>query len=352
MKGLSAVVVVIVLAIMGGCSAVFMAAGGQPPAQTCIPAGSNVEVDANVVQVGVAAGDLPAAVGDYKGEQVAIAAQIVAAGEARGLDAHAITLAVMTGMGESSLTNVAHGDAARNDTIGVFQEGPERGPYETRMNPAGAAGIFYDYLLERAPNYRELEPTAAAHKTQANADSDHYRPFWAPAVQMVAALSGVKDLTTVLANATALPCPAGVEQAAVVTGEWTAPAIGPLRSPFGYRIHPIYGTRKLHGGDDIGAPCAAPIYAASAGTIAQAGPAQGFGNLIVVDHGGGVQTYYGHMFPNGILVGVGRSVDVGTQIARVGTAGDSTACHLHFEVRINGERVDPVPFLAQRGVTL
>lgn len=351
MKGCLAGVIVIVLAIMGGCSAVFMAAGGaDDPTRACVPAGGSPAPDANVVQVSAPPGDLPAAVGVYKGEQVVIAAQIIAAGEARGLDAKTITLAVMVGMGESSLTNVNHGDAARNDTIGVFQNGPERGPYDVRMDPAGAAGIFYDYL-GRVKNYRELEPTIAAHKTQANADPYYYRPFWDPAVEMVATLSGVKDLTSVLAASGAPPCPPGDASGAVVAGDWAKPANARLNSPYGYRTIALYGYRKLHGGIDIAAGCDEPIYAAAAGTVTQAGPASGFGNLIVIDNGGGVQTYYAHMYPAGILTAVGQSVTPGTQIARVGSAGSSEACHLHFEVRIKGERTDPAAFLAERGVT-
>jgi cell wall-associated NlpC family hydrolase len=138
-------------------------------------------------------GKLPAQVGVWKGEQVSNAAQVIKAGQDRGLDATTITIAVMTAMAESSLRNLAHGDAVRNDTIGLFQEGPERGPYEQRMDPYGAAGIFYDYLL-RVPNYLELEPTIAAHKAQANADPYHYEPRWPEAVQMVSTLTDDPEL--------------------------------------------------------------------------------------------------------------------------------------------------------------
>lgn len=131
---------------------------------------------------------LPPAVGPYKGTQIEVAAAIIKKGQERGLDTKTITLAVMTGMGESDLINVNHGDSVRNDTIGVFQEGPERGPYAQRMDPAGAADIFYDYLL-RVPNYLSLEPTIAAHKAQANRNPYHYRPKWPLAVQMVSTLT-------------------------------------------------------------------------------------------------------------------------------------------------------------------
>lgn len=131
---------------------------------------------------------LPQRVGPWAGDQVAVAAQVIRAGQDRGLDAKTITIAVMTAMAESSLTNLNHGDAVRGDTIGVFQEGPERGPYEQRMNPYGAANIFYDYLLD-VPDYLKLEPTIAAHKAQNNADPYHYELRWADAVLMVSTLT-------------------------------------------------------------------------------------------------------------------------------------------------------------------
>ncbi len=136
---------------------------------------------------------LPQQVGAWRGEQVANAAQVIKKGQERNLDARTITIGVMTAMAESSLRNLNHGDAVRNDTVGLFQEGPERGPLEVRMDPAGAAGIFFDYLT-KVPGYLDLEPTIAAHKAQANADPYHYQKHWPDAVQMVATLTEDPDL--------------------------------------------------------------------------------------------------------------------------------------------------------------
>lgn len=132
-------------------------------------------------------------VGPWGPQQVAIAKEIIDAGTQRGLDDWTITLAVMTAMAESSLQNLNHGDAVRNDTVGVFQEGPERGPLSQRMDPAGAANIFWDYL-QGVEGYRDLAPTIAAHKTQANADPWHYEPMWDDAVRVVAKVKGNPDL--------------------------------------------------------------------------------------------------------------------------------------------------------------
>ncbi|KQS17586.1 hypothetical protein ASG05_09065 [Frigoribacterium sp. Leaf186] len=119
---------------------------------------------------------------------------------------------------------------------------------------------------------------------------------------------------------------------------------------YGYRIHPITGEYALHAGADFGASCGTPIYAVSAGRVSYAGPSSGYGNLIVVDHGGGVSSAYAHMERSGVHVSVGQQVEAGQNIAGVGTSGGSTGCHLHLEVRRGGVATDPVAFLATKGV--
>lgn len=132
--------------------------------------------------------------------------------------------------------------------------------------------------------------------------------------------------------------------------QWVAPAAGPITSPFGPRIDPLTGkTVEFHEGIDIGAPYGAPIYAASSGYVRYAGPAAGFGQEILLQHPGNVQTLYGHM--ERILVSSG-SVTVGEPIALVGSAGESTGPHLHFGVIVNGEFVDPLAWLVAHGVTV
>ncbi len=82
----------------------------------------------------------------------------------------------------------------------------------------------------------------------------------------------------------------------------------------------------------------------------QAGPNGSYGNFVLIDHGGGVETAYGHIRDGGIGVTVGEHVVAGQPIAQVGSTGASTGCHLHLEVRVNGVQIDPYPFLAARGV--
>ncbi|MBC7724892.1 MAG: peptidoglycan DD-metalloendopeptidase family protein [Burkholderiaceae bacterium] len=138
----------------------------------------------------------------------------------------------------------------------------------------------------------------------------------------------------------------------IASSGWARPASGSLTSAYGYRIHPIYHTRIFHAGTDFGASCGTPIFAAAAGVVARAGWNGGYGNYIAINHAGGVQTAYAHIVNGGLLVGQGQSVSEGQLIARVGTTGGSTGCHLHFEVRVNGSTTDPVPFMRARGVNM
>ena len=133
---------------------------------------------------------------------------------------------------------------------------------------------------------------------------------------------------------------------------WTSPVAGSITDVFGWRLHPIYGTWRLHAGTDIGAGCNTPIYAAAGGTVVYAGPNGGYGNFVLIDHGSGIQSAYGHIVNGGILVGVGQSVGPGTNIARVGSTGDSTGCHLHFEIRVGGTAIDAQGFMSGQGITL
>jgi len=119
---------------------------------------------------------------------------------------------------------------------------------------------------------------------------------------------------------------------------------------YGYRVHPITGEYKLHAGADFGASCGTAIYSVAAGTVTYAGAAGGYGNLVIIDHGNGISSAYGHMERSGIYVANGQKVAAGQNIAAVGTAGGSTGCHLHLEIRRGGIATDPVAFLATKGV--
>lgn len=133
---------------------------------------------------------------------------------------------------------------------------------------------------------------------------------------------------------------------------WARPSAGYISSGFGYRTHPIYQTVMFHSGTDLAPGCGAPIYAARGGQVVYAGWNGGYGNFILINHGGGVTTGYAHIANGKTFVRSGEQVSTGTHIADVGTTGASTGCHLHFEVRQNGKATNPVPFMRNMGITL
>ncbi|KQO11028.1 hypothetical protein ASF12_11715 [Paenibacillus sp. Leaf72] len=118
-----------------------------------------------------------------------------------------------------------------------------------------------------------------------------------------------------------------------------------VSSGYGYRIHPITGAKKLHTGIDFAAPQGTAIHAAESGVVIMAQRWSGYGNAVIIDHGGGMWTLYGHIREGGIKVSKGDSVTKGQKIAEVGSTGNSTGPHLHFEVRINGTTTDPSSYL-------
>ncbi|MGO4105315.1 peptidoglycan DD-metalloendopeptidase family protein [Leifsonia sp. YAF41] len=134
---------------------------------------------------------------------------------------------------------------------------------------------------------------------------------------------------------------------------WISPVVGTISDGFGPRpVLPTAGVGEFHYGTDVAAGCGSPIRAATDGTVASAGPNGTLGNWVLISNGDGVETGYGHIADGLTLVAVGDPVAAGQVIAGVGSTGASTGCHLHFEVHLNGVRVDPQPFLAQRGVIL
>lgn len=131
--------------------------------------------------------------------------------------------------------------------------------------------------------------------------------------------------------------------------QWPTPGYYKISSPFGYRIHPILKVRKFHGGIDINAPAKAYIHAAASGKVIWSGwRSGGSGNTVIIDHGGGITTLYLHIMNGGLLVKEGQKVNAGDVIAKVGSTGLSTGPHLHFEVRVNGERQDPMKYVTNK----
>ena len=127
------------------------------------------------------------------------------------------------------------------------------------------------------------------------------------------------------------------------SGEMIYPLQGPITSEFGWRTHPIFGGSKFHSGLDIGGDYGMEIKAARGGVVSHAGWIDGYGNTVMIEHGGGLVTLYGHN--QSLAVSVGDKVKQGQVVAYCGSTGNSTGPHCHFEVRLNGEPVSPYDYL-------
>ena len=127
------------------------------------------------------------------------------------------------------------------------------------------------------------------------------------------------------------------------TGQLAAPVNAPITSDFGWRIHPIYGTSRLHAGTDFGVDEGTPVHAADGGVVVEAGWISGYGYTVIIDHGNGMSTLYAHN--SDVAVSPGQTVSKGQVVSYSGNTGGSTGPHLHFEVRINGEPADPMGYL-------
>jgi murein DD-endopeptidase MepM/ murein hydrolase activator NlpD len=135
---------------------------------------------------------------------------------------------------------------------------------------------------------------------------------------------------------------------ALVSGLESFPQVQPahvayVSSSYGYRSDPFTGSAAFHAGLDFPGPLGSAIYAAAAGRVTFVGQRQGYGNCIEITHANGLMTRYGHL--SGFRARVGQRVDAGSVIGAMGSTGRSTGSHLHFEVRINDQPVNPRPFL-------
>ena len=127
------------------------------------------------------------------------------------------------------------------------------------------------------------------------------------------------------------------------SGAMIWPVNGVVTSPYGYRTHPIFGTTIYHSGIDIGVDYGTPVHAADGGVVVEAGWISGYGYAVIIDHGNGLSTLYGHN--QELAVSEGQSVSQGQVIAYAGSTGNSTGPHVHFEVRANGDPFDPSAYL-------
>ncbi len=278
------------------------------------------------------------------------ASSIVDAAVRLALPAEAQVLGVQAALGESSLENLDHGDAAGPDSRGLFQQRDNGawGSLNDRMDPFVSATHFF-LALRNVDGWEQLPPSAAIHQVQRNQDPEHYTKFREQALEIVGALKAKSPAGLNVHNRACGP--GGRQQSQVsLAALLQRPAAGTLMSPllnlrqtspFGPRSSPITGTAgEFHTGQDYESSCGTPVHSADVGSVREVGwHPWGGGNRVEIDHGNGLVTTYNHL--QGIAVGKGQKVGSAEVIATVGTTGSSTGCHLHFETILNGHHADP-----------
>jgi murein DD-endopeptidase MepM/ murein hydrolase activator NlpD len=198
----------------------------------------------------------------------------------------------------------------------------------------GVAGVFVAAIVTGQAQESSAAVRPAAVHLPPTTDMDVAAAQSAAAPGMARALRGLMVRTPRSTHASR-------SQHRAPLHRWVRPDIGPLSSPYGYR----WGT--LHPGDDLAGPYGSPILAATDGCIEAASYDGGYGNRILIRDWDGTETLYGHM---SAFVRTSGCVSAGTVIGREGSTGFSTGPHLHFEVHVNGVTIDPLPFMAARGV--
>ena len=211
-----------------------------------------------------------------------------------------------------------------------------------------AASLDSQIVALQAQYDAEVAAAAAAAAAAATSTTTTTLPSETSTTDM----TGMTEMTDPNATPTETPTPTPVPTASTsgVSLQWPT-WCHTITSYFGYRTHPIYGNTRFHSGIDIGAGFGDTIMAAASGTViyvetpvpGQSWGGSGYGNYFIIDHGNGVSTLYAHC--TNVYVTNGQSVSAGEAVGTVGSTGGSTGSHLHFEVRINGERVDPLSCL-------
>lgn len=161
--------------------------------------------------------------------------------------------------------------------------------------------------------------------------------------------------TALAASVGKSPLSAAARAAAGISGPVSIPSRTPLEgltmtSNFGMRIHPVLGGARAHKGVDLAAPVGTPIYATADGVVGKASWFGGYGLYVQLEHGNNLETRYGHM--SRLNVAEGQHIHKGDVLGFVGTTGRSTGPHLHYEVRVDGVAVNPIPYMQSQRVNL
>jgi hypothetical protein len=297
---------------------------------------------------------------DLSPVQIDNAKTIIEVGASAGVPERGHIVAIATAMTESGIQNLAsrampeslgypNDGVAPGDhkSVGIMQQQPWWWPggmadgmsvkYQARQFYGGKDDTPGIRGLLDIAGWESMPVTVAAQAVQGSAKPDAYAKF--------------EGLARAVVDGSNITCNDGTGTGSVPAGQWTLPlpkGSYEKASPFGPRQCSWCST--FHKGIDLAAPAGTPIYAAAAGKVVFSGRQGTYGNFILIDHGGGVTTGYAHQ--SRLIARVGAVVAGGQKIGEVGTTGNSSGNHLHFETRINATPTNPVAFLAERGVTL
>ncbi|HVE74858.1 MAG TPA: M23 family metallopeptidase [Mycobacteriales bacterium] len=234
-----------------------------------------------------------------------------------------------------------HAEEKALETARVAAARVEQRAREVASRAAAAEQAVQALVDERGRALKAAEADRAA-------DLADYQAAQAASNALTARLKAIAKARAAAAAAARARGDSGESLARRDTGRMLWPADGPMTSRYGYRRHPIYGDTRFHAGIDIGAGQGSPIRAADDGVVVYAGYGGGYGNLTSISHGtaGGrdVTTNYAHQ--SVMLVSEGTRVSRGQIIGRVGSTGNSTGPHLHFEVRLDGDPTDPLEWVS------
>jgi murein DD-endopeptidase MepM/ murein hydrolase activator NlpD len=297
---------------------------------------------------------------EWAPDQASNAAAIAAIAVQRGMPPRAATIAIATAMQESKVRNVKFGD---RDSLGLFQQRPSAGwgTPEQIMDPAYASTKFYEKLAT-VLGWETMSLTEAAQRVQVSAYPDAYAKHEPLATQIVNLLAD--GAANAVGNSLAMVCAAAGQVAA---SGWTIPVKASVGS--GFRTP----SRPTHQGVDLIIGRYTPIHAAASGVVSMVKcdedhsgrldcnrdgyPGKGgCGWMVEIQHAGDVMTRYCHMVQRP-FVQIGQNVTAGEVIGRVGTSGNSSGPHLHFEVHLNNDRsssgaIDPLSFMDKMGAPL